>query len=168
MKPITYTAPFKPSGKEYTKLCMWNRFIHNKLRLVVMILPVILGIYFLATTKVIYFMPVYLVLALYPFITVIAFYFKIKKHLKFRSKADEATAQFTIMDNGILTERAEVDINKLYHWDEFDKIIDIRDFLLLYKSNRLVLVLQKEYMPEGEASNIRDIIAEHIYKNKSK
>jgi len=166
MKPITYTAPFKPGGREYTRLCMWNRFIHNKLRLVVMLLPVILGIYFLATSSVIYFAPVYIVLTLYPFITVIAFYFKIKKHLKFRSKADEATAQFTIMDNGILTERPEVDINHLYHWDEFDKIIDIKEFLLLYKGNKLTLVLQKKYMPEDRISEIRDIIAEHLYINK--
>ncbi len=162
MKPITYTAPFKPGGKSYTKLCMWNRFIHNKVRLIAMLLPVILGIYFLLTSNVIYFAPVYIVLMLYPLITVTAFYFKIKKHLKFRSKADEASTQFTIMDNGILTERAEVDINHLYHWSDFDKLFETREFLLLYKGNKLVLVLEKNHMPNGRISEIRDIIAEHI------
>lgn len=163
MQNMTFTAPFKPSGADYTRLCMWNRYVHNKLRLFVTLLPCVFGIYFLYKNTVPYFIPIYILLICYPLIHVTAFYFKIKKHLRFRSKADTAMATFTIMDNGILTERPEVELNKLFHWNDFTKIIDYSNFLLLYNNAMLTLVLPKDAMTKNSPSEIRDYIAARIY-----
>lgn len=164
MKPIVFTAPFKPDGSAYTKLCLWNRYIHNRARLILTLIPCVFGIYLFATSRITYLIPLYILLMLYPLLHVGAFIIKIKKHLRFRSKADTATATFTIMDNGILIERKELDMYNMFHWDDFTRIIDFSEFILLYDKVKLSLVLPKNAMTDTSPSEVRDYIAAHLYQ----
>ena len=164
MQNIIFTAPFKPSGTSYTKLCLWNRYIHNKSRLILTLIPAIFGIYLFATSRITYLMPLYIILMLYPVLHVLTFVFKIKKHLRFRSKADTAIAKFTIMDNGILIEREELDMYNMFHWDDFSRVVDFSEFILLYDKIKLSLVLPKSAMTNVSPSEVRDYIAKRIYK----
>ncbi|MBQ9765409.1 MAG: YcxB family protein [Lachnospiraceae bacterium] len=168
MKPYTFTAPFKPEGAKYTKLCLWNRYLRTPFYLILLMIPSALGIYFLANNDNPYFIPVYVLLVCYPLINLLIFLVRIKKHLRFRSKADEATTHFTVMENGILTERPEISTNYLYHWNEFTNILDIKDHLLLFNKDVIVLILQKEFIPKEDVSAIRNLIAEHLYTKEDK
>lgn len=164
MKPITFSQPFKPEGSDYVKLCLWNRYVHNRLRTVVTLLPCAFGVFFLIRSSNPYFIPVYILLVCYPALNVAAFLLRIRRHLRFRSKADTADTFFTVLENGILAERPEVELYHLYHWDEFSRVLDFSKYLLLYKGNSLMLVLQKEFMKESSPPEIRDYIAGQLYR----
>ncbi|MBE5948029.1 MAG: YcxB family protein [Lachnospiraceae bacterium] len=73
-------------------------------------------------------------------------------------------AKFTIMDNGILIEREELDMYNMFHWDDFSRVVDFSEFILLYDKIKLSLVLPKDAMTDVSPSEVRDYIAERIYK----
>lgn len=168
MDLIQFTSKYKPEGKEYVKVTLWNHYISNKIMLFILILPPLLGFYFLFTGTITTFtLIINLVLILYPVFSVLAFLRKIKKHLDYRNPVDTALTQYTLMDNGILMEQPDFDKLNMKYWHEFDCLYELKDYFVLYYKDSLSLVLDKKDM-EGQIDQIRSYILSHLTDSKAK
>ena len=107
MNIIRFTSTYKPDGKDYTKVTLWNRYIQNKTLLFTLFIPTAAAIYFLVSDPGPFWW-MFVLIMFYPLYSIIGFLFKIKKHLKFRNPADIAKTEFTFMNNGILADRMEM------------------------------------------------------------
>ena len=166
MKILRFTAPFKPTGKQYIYIGMWNRYIKNKFLLLSSFIPTGCSIYFIAQGIDPKFLPIFFLIACYPLFSVGAYLFRIKQHFRYRSPIDTAMTTFTLMDNGILIEREGQELPELYHWDRFNLCCELKHYLLLYKTDVLILVWDKTYMKSEEIENIRQFVLEHLPENK--
>lgn len=164
MNVIRFTSTFKPEGKDYTKITLWNRYIRNKTVLFSLFIPTAGAIYFLATGAGMLWW-LFVLIMFYPLYNVIGFMFKIKKHLKLRNPADIAKTEFTFMNNGILIDRMELQKLDMVHWDDVNTLWELKDFLVLYNKDKLVLVFAKKDMEPGQVDMIRDFILKHV-KNR--
>ncbi len=161
MNVIRFTSTYKPDGKDYTKITLWNRYIQNKTLLVTLFIPTVGALYFLYTNPGPFWW-IFILIMLYPLYSVIGFSFKIKKHLKFRSPADIAKTEYTFMNNGILADRIEMQKLDMTHWEDVNTLWELKDYLLLYNKDRLVLVFSKKDMDPGQPEQIRSFILEHL------
>lgn len=166
MKILRFTAPFKPKGKEYIYVGMWNRYMKNKILLLSSFIPTFCSFYFIAQGVEPRYLPVFLLIACYPIFSVGAYLLRIKQHFRYRSPLDTAMTLFTLMDNGILIEKEGQEIPSLYHWDKFNLCYELKHYLLLYKTDTLLLVLDKTYIKPEELGKIRKFILEHLPDNK--
>ena len=132
MKILRFTAPFKPKGKEYIYVGMWNRYMKNKILLLSSFIPTFCSFYFIAQGVEPRYLPVFLLVACYPIFSVGAYLLRIKQHFRYRSPLDTAMTLFTLMDNGILIEKEGQEIPSLYHWDKFNLCYELKHYLLLY------------------------------------
>lgn len=167
MKLLRFTAPFKPKGKKYIHVGMWNRYIKNKFLLFSSLVPTFCSFYFIAQGIDPGYLPIFLIIACYPLFNVGTYLLRIKQHFQYRSPLDTAMTTFTLMDNGILIEREGQEIPELYHWDKFNMCCELKDYLLLYKTDILILILDKTYMEQEDIGKIRQFILKHLpQKNK--
>lgn len=166
MKIIRFTAPFKPIGKEYLYISIWNRYIRNIFLLFSIFLPTCCSIYFIVQGVDPIFLPVFLLIACYPLFHIGIYLLRIKQHLRYRSPLDTAMTAFTLMDNGILVEREGQELPELYHWDKFNMCYELKHYLLLYKTDALILIWNKTYMKQEEIGKIRRFVLEHLPENK--
>lgn len=167
MNIIRFTSTFKPDGTDYIKVTLWNRYIHNKTILFTLFLPTAGALYFLVTNPGPFWW-VFILIMFYPVYAVLGFTYQIKKHLKFRSPADTAKTEYTFMNNGILADRAELQTLDLIHWEDVDTLWELKDYFLLYYKGRLVLVLSKKDMEEGQPDAVRGFILKRIKQNYKK
>ena len=84
MNVIRFTSTFKPDGKDYAKVTMWNRYIQNKTLLVTLFIPTVGALYFLYTNPGPFWW-IFLLIMLYPLYSVIGFSYKIKKQVCWKS-----------------------------------------------------------------------------------
>lgn len=161
MSVIRFTSTYKPDGKDYTKVTLWNRYIQNKTLLLTMFIPTAGALYFLFTEPGPFWW-LFVLIMLYPLYSVLSFWLKIKNHLKFRSPADIARTEYTFMNNGILADRTEMQKLDMFHWEDVNLLWELKDFLLLYNKNKLVLVFAKKDMGPGQVDEIRSFILQHI------
>lgn len=166
MKILRFTAPFKPKGKKYIYIGMWNRYIKSKILLLSAFIPTFCSLYFIAQGVDPRYLPIFLLIACYPLFSVGAYLLRIKQHFRYRSPLDMAMTTFTLMDNGILIEREGQELPELYHWDKFNMCYELKEYLLLYKTDTLILIFDKTYMNAEEIGKIRQFILEHMPKNK--
>lgn len=167
MNIIRFTSTFKPEKKDYTKISIWNRYFRNKTLMLTILIPTAGALYFLYSDPHTPFWWVFILIALYPFYSLMGFYFKIQNHLKYRSPMDTAKTEYTFMNNGILADRHEIEKLDLFHWDDVDMLWELKGFLLLYKKERLVLVFNKADMGEGQCDAIREYITKHLPRRNS-
>lgn len=166
MKILRFTAPFKPKGKKYVYIGMWNRYIKNKILLLSLFIPTGCSFYFIAQGVEKRYLPIFLLIACYPIFSIVSYLLRIKQHFQYRSPLDMAMTIFTLMDNGILIEREGHELPELYHWNKFNLCYELKNYLLLYKTDNLLLVFDKTYIPSEELEKIRQFILEHMPKNK--
>lgn len=161
MNVIRFTSTFKPDGKNYAKITLWNRYIRNKTVLLSLFIPTAGAIYFLYTgTGPLWWL--FVLIMFYPVYNVLGFMLKIKKHLRFRSPADISRAEFTFMNNGILVDRMEMQKLDMVHWEDVNTLWELKDYLLLYNRDRLVLVFSKKDMEPEQPDIIREFILNHL------
>ena len=161
MNVIRFTSTFKPEGRDYTKITLWNRSVHNKTILFSLFIPTAAALYFLITEPGPFWW-IFVIIMFYPLYSLIAFTLKIKKHLKFRSPADIAKTEYTFMNNGVLADRMEMQKLDLIHWEDVNMLWELKDYLMLYNKDKLVLVFTKKDMEPGQLDQIRDFILKHL------
>lgn len=164
MNIIRFTSTFKPVDKDYTKVTLWNRYAHNRTLLLAMFIPTIGALYFLMNNPGPLWW-VFILIMFYPLYNVIGFYFKIKRHFKFRSPADTAKTEFTLMNNGILMDRHEIQKLDMLHWVDVNVIWELKEYFILYNKDKLVSVLVKKDMPAEQIDDIRKYLITHV-KNR--
>ena len=107
---IKYNTTLKASGKEYSRIVFWNRFLRNPVELILTWIPaaitivlIILG--YLNT----YLAVIYAACWCYP-IYIFGFQFKnsVSYHLKHRDESESAPCVITLMESGILAEIAVI------------------------------------------------------------
>ena len=169
MNLIQFTSKFKPEGKEYVKTTLWNHFISNKAMLFILIVPPVIGMYFLLTGPINAFsLVVNLLLILYPAFSFLSFMRKIKNHLEYRDATDTALTHYTFMDNGILIEQPDFDKLDMQYWNEYDRLYELKNYLILYYKDSLKIILDKKDMDEGQLDEIRSYILSHFTHSKTK
>lgn len=164
MNIIRFTSTFKPVGSDYTRVALWNRYVHNKALLFSVFIPTIGAAYFLMNTPGALWW-LFVLIMFYPVYHVIGFLFRIKRHFRFRSPADTAKTEFTLMSNGILMDRADMQKLDMLHWEEVNMIWELKDYLILYQKERLLTVLVKKDMEEGQPEEVRAFLIKHV-KNR--
>lgn len=168
MNVVRFTSTYKPHGKDYAKITLWNRYIHNKTILFTLFIPTAGSLYFMITDPDNPFFPIFALIMLYPLYSVLAFSLKIRKHLKFRSPADIAKTEFTFMNNGVLADRMELQKLDLVHWEDVSCLWELKEHLLLYQKDKLLLVFSKKDMEPGQADAIREFILRHLSERHAK
>lgn len=166
MKILRFTAPFKPEGKEYIYISLWNRYLRSKFLLITIFIPTLCSLYFILQGVDPYFLSVFILIACYPLFSVGVFLLKIKKHLKFRSPIDTAMTEFTLMDNGILIEREGQEMPEFFHWDKFDMCYELKRYLILFKNDTLILMFDKNCIDTGQVGKVRQFILKHMPESK--
>jgi len=166
MKLYRFTAPFKPKGWDYIYVGLWNRYVRNKFLLISIFIPTVMSLYFVLQGIDPRFLPFFLLIACYPLFSVGAFLLQIKKHFAVRSPIDTAMTKFTLMDNGILMEREGREMPELCHWDQYNMCYELKRYLILFKTDSLRLILDKNYMNPKEVEQIRTFILNHMPENK--
>lgn len=168
MDIIRFQSIYKPEGKEYVKVTLWNRFMHTKSLLLFTFLPTALALYFLLKDIHSPLWWVFVIIMFYPVYTIAAFLIKVKHHLKLRSVLDSAPTEFTFMTNGILVDRKGAESNKLIYWKDLDFLYELKDFFLLYKNDILILVLSKKDMKDGQCDEIKKYILKFLPLSKGR
>ena len=160
MNITRFTQKYRPEGKEYEKIFMWNRFLRKKSDLIIIFAPALICIasiiagYFSPV-----FIPAYAFFILYPAIAYLQFKATIKKHLRNRKAKDNAECEVNIMDNGILLINNEHDIRELHKWDDIKKVYDHFGYYLIYGDKKMLVLLKKENIPAS--SDMNAIFSEH-------
>lgn len=161
---IKFTSVKKPKGEEYKKITYWNRFIRTKVEAIIMLLLVILGvatmIYRLGngTMNSMWFI-MSLIFIGYPWLIISQFNRTIRYHLKHRDPAEDAPCEFTVMDNGVLMESADIDARDFVRFDELTSIyLDVFGYYMCFKKNKAVIVIKKSDVPEGQLEALEKMI----------
>lgn len=167
MEIIRFESVLKPSGEEYQKVCMWNRFIRTRKELVLSILPGLASIVLLFMG---YWDPFFVILyaafLAYPFFIYRQFKSEIRYHLNHREATESAPCVFTFMPNGILAEIREHQFIAQYRWDEFTTIYDKMGYYMMYNGSQMVVMLKKADIPEHLQGAALQYISDNIDRNK--
>lgn len=160
MNVIRFTQKYRPEGKEYEKIFIWNRFLRKKSELIIIFAPTLICIISIAMG---YFSPIftpaYIFFILYPLLAYLQFKATIKKHLRNRKAKDNAYCEVNIMDNGILLINNEHDIRELHKWEDIKKVYDRFGYYLIYGDKKMLALLKKDNFPDF--SDIKAIFASH-------
>lgn len=167
MEIIRFNTVLKPSGDEYAKVCMWNRFVRTKLEAILTCLPAIISIIaFVMGYRDMFLIIIYAVLIVYPFFIVWQFKGEIRYRLKHREATEDAPCVMTFMENGILAEIKEHDFIEQYRWDEFTTVYDKLGYYMMFNKNKMVVMVNKQHVPEHLREAARTYISQHIDRNK--
>lgn len=167
MEIIRFESVLKPSGDEYRKVCMWNRFVRTKKEAVLSCLPGLLSIVLLCMGyRDPFFIIVYAVLLVYPFFIYNQFKGEISYRLKHREPTESAPCVFTFMPNGILAEIHDYNFITQYRWDEFTTIYDKMGYYMMYNKNQMVVMIKKADIPEHLRDAALQYISDNIDRNK--
>ena len=124
MDIIKFNTTLKASGKDYTKIVFWNRFIRNPIELILSWTPAIISLVLLSLHYYSSFLLIlYAVCWFYP-IYIFAYQFRssVNYHLKNREASESAPCTITLMDSGILAEIPDYEKTINYEWDSFNTI----------------------------------------------
>lgn len=160
MDTTRFTQAYRPSGKEYENIFMWNRFLRKKLELLITFAPTILCI--LSIIAGFYsapFIPIYALLICYPLVAYFQFKLTISKHLRNRKEKDNATCEVNIMNNGILLINNDYEIRELHKWEDIKVIYDKFGYYLIYGNKKMLALLKKENIPND--FDAKSVFAKH-------
>ena len=165
---IRFTSTQKPDGEEYKKIAYWNRFIRTKTETLIMALLFVISIaccvYRLSTgTMDTFWALLSLVFFCYPFMIIMQFNTSIRYHLRHRNPAEICPCEFSIMENGILIDVPEHDVRDFFRYDEFTSVYtNVGGYIMMFKKNKVLVMLKKADIPEGCEDNILDLISNGI------
>lgn len=166
MEIIRFDTVLKPSGKEYEKVCLWNRFVRTKLEAILTCLPGIISIVLFCMGVQDYFaIIIYAVLIVYPFFIFWQFKGEIRYHLKHREPTESAPCVMTFMPNGILAEVKDYDFIAQYNWSDFTTIYNRLGYYMMFNGNKLVVMVKKEDIPEHLREAAKQYINDSVDHN---
>lgn len=166
MEIIRFDSVLKPKGKEFEKICIWNRFFRTKVELILTLLPAIASIVLMFFYLDIYVGVVYAVFIAYPVFIFSQFKSDIHYKLKHRDASEDAPCVITFMENGILAEVHELNFIEQYSWLDFTTIYEKFGYYMMYNKNKLVVMVKKDDIPEHLRDAAREYINSHIDHNK--
>lgn len=167
---IKYNTTLKASGKEYSRIVFWNRFLRNPVELILTWIPaaitivlIILG--YLNT----YLAVIYAACWCYP-IYIFGFQFKnsVNYHLKHRDESESAPCVITLMESGILAEIADFDLTYNYNWDDFTTVYDKFGYYMMFSGSKMIVMLRQADMSDEQRTAAPAFIKKNIDMNKCK
>lgn len=142
MDYIKYETTLKASGREYSKIVFWNRFIRNPIELILTWLPAAITIVCIALGCFSsYLAVIYAACWCYP-IYIFGFQFKssVNYHLKNRDASESAPCTITLMESGILAEIPEFELTYNYSWDDFTTIYDKFGYYMFFEKGKMTVM----------------------------
>jgi hypothetical protein len=167
MDYIKYETTLKASGREYSKIVFWNRFIRNPIELILTWLPAAITIVCIALGCFSsYLAVIYAACWCYP-IYIFGFQFKssVNYHLKNRDASESAPCTITLMESGILAEIPEFKLTYNYSWDDFTTIYDKFGYYMFFEKGKMTVMLRQADMPEQERHAAADFIKKNVNQN---
>lgn len=167
MNIIKYDTTLKASGKDYSRIVFWNRFIRNPIELILSWTPaaislvlLICGIYssfLLILYAVCWFYPIY----------IFAYQFKsnVNYHLKHRDPSEDAHCIITLADNAIIADIPDHNLTYTYEWDQFTSIYNKFGYYMLFNKGRMIVMLCQNDMTDDIKSMVPSFIKEHVDRN---
>lgn len=167
MNIIKYNTTLKASGKDYSRIVFWNRFIRNPIELILSWTPaaislvlLICGIYssfLLILYAVCWFYPIY----------IFAYQFKsnVNYHLKHRDPSEDAHCIITLADNAIIADIPDHNLTYTYEWDQFTSIYNKFGYYMLFNKGRMIVMLCQKDMTDDIKSIVPSFIKEHVDRN---
>lgn len=167
MNIIKYNTTLKASGKDYSRIVFWNRFIRNPIELILSWTPaaislvlLICGIYssfLLILYAVCWFYPIY----------IFAYQFKsnVNYHLKHRDPSEDAHCIITLADNAIIADIPDHNLTYTYEWDQFTSIYNKFGYYMLFNKGRMIVMLCQKDMTDDIKSMVPSFIKEHVDRN---
>ncbi len=167
MNVIKFHSTLKPDGKQYERIVFWNRFIRTKTETVLMILPIMLGIFFFVKGyRSTFMMVVYCIFFVYPLIAYRQFKSAVAYHLKNRDKSESAPCTFTLMDSGILCEFDDSDDKRIFKWEDFTTVYNRLGYYMFFQNNEMLVMLNQHDVPEELKQAVFNYIDSHIDHNQ--
>lgn len=167
MDVIRYTTTLKASGTEYKKIVFWNRFLRNKLELILTFIPALLSIIlFCFGFYHTFFLIAYLIVCCYPLFIFRQFKSTVEYHLKHRDPSENAPCEITFMENGILAEINEFDLKYIYHWDEFTTIYDKYGYYMMFQKGKMIVMLRKADIPAEFQQPVIQFMRDNVNQNE--
>lgn len=164
MNIIRFTSTLKPSGKEYKKIVYWNRFIRMKLETIILTLLFIAGIFLLFNTKELVLLLMGGLFIVFPIIVIIQLNSSIRYHLDNRDKTESMPCEFTVMQNGILTNIYDENYSKMYKWEESTSVYDALGYYMFFNKNAMTVMINKSDVAESDKKNLRSTIKTNMGK----
>ncbi len=167
MNVIKFHSTLKPDGKQYERIVFWNRFIRTKTETVLMILPIMLGIFFFVKGyRSTFMMVVYCIFFVYPLIAYRQFKSPVAYHLKNRDKSEGAPCTFTLMDSGILCGFDDSDDKRIFKWEDFTTVYNRLGYYMFFQNNEMLVMLNQHDVPEELKQAVFNYIDSHIDHNQ--
>ena len=167
MEIIRFESKLKPSGKEYEKVCMWNRFVRNKTEAILTCIPAVISIVLLILGYHDAFLVIiYAVLIVYPFFILWQFKSEINYRLKHREPTEDAPCVFTFMPNGILAEIKDYDFITQYNWSDFTTVYNRLGYYMMYQKSKMIVMIKQSDIPEHLRDAARQYITDSIDHNR--
>lgn len=167
---IEYNTTLKASGKEYTKIVFWNRFIRNPIELILTWAPAVASIVLLSMGIYSYFsLILYAVFWFYP-LYIFCYQFKssVNYHLKHRDPSESAPCTITMLENGIIANIPEHELNYNYDWEQFTCVYNKFGYYMLFNGGKMIVMLRQADMPEEIKKAVPKFIKEHVDRNRCK
>ena len=167
MDYIKYNSTLKASGKDYSRIVFWNRFIRNPFELILTWIPAAISVVciamgFMST----YTAVIYAACWCYP-LYIFGFQFRnsVSYHLKNRDQSESAPCTITIMENGILAEIPDFELTHNYNWNEFTTVYDKFGYYMFFNKGKMIVMLRKSDMSSEQAAAAPDFIKKNIDMN---
>ncbi|MGN0320665.1 MAG: hypothetical protein ACI4D1_07110 [Lachnospira sp.] len=167
MDIIKYDTTLKASGKDYSKIVFWNRFIRNPIELILSWTPAIISLILLICGIYSSFLLIlYAVCWFYP-IYIFAYQFRtsVNYHLKHRDPSEDAPCSITLMDNAIMADIPEHDLTYTYEWNQFTSVYSKFGYFMLFNKGRMIVMLCQKDMPDDIRDEVPRFIKSHVDRN---
>ena len=124
MDIIKFNTTLKASGKDYSRIVFWNRFLRNPIELILSWTPAMVSIILLCMHYYSSFLLIlYAVCWFYPiYIFCYQFRSSVNYHLKHRDPSEEAPCTITLMNNAIMADIPEHNLVYTYEWNQFTNV----------------------------------------------
>lgn len=166
MDVIHYTTTLKADGAEYKKIVFWNRFLRNKLELILTCLPALASIVLLFFGfHSLFMIMIYIIFWAYPIYIYYQFQTGVAYHLKYRDESENAPCMITFMYNGILAEIPDFNLKHVYYWEDFTTIYDKLGYYMMFNKGTMLVMLKKEDIPDDMKEPAIQFIKQTVDQN---
>ena len=149
MDIIKFNTTLKASGKDYSRIVFWNRFVRNPIELILSWTPAVISI----------------VLLCLHFIFGYQFKSSVNYHLKHRDPSEEAPCTITLMDNAIMADIPDHNLVYTYEWNQFTNVYNKFGYYMLFNKGRMIVMLSQKDMPDDIKAAVPAYIKSHVDRN---
>ena len=167
MDIIKFNTTLKSSGKNYSRIVFWNRFLRNPIELILSWTPAMVSIILLCMHYYSSFLLIlYAVCWFYPiYIFCYQFRSSVNYHLKHRDPSEEAPCTITLMNNAIMADIPEHNLVYTYEWNQFTNVYNKFGYYMLFNKGRMIVMLNQKDMPEDVKAAVPAYIKSHVDRN---